>query len=235
MNDDILDILVAHGVPGAVIVQVAKLIADAQQTQERRTKNTERMRTVRTHAHTSVHTETRGIPPSLLTDLTSSESKEEERLSLVALGREFATFWQQCPHKVGKRAAEKSFRAARKRATFEIITAGLARYAAKTDDRPWCNPATWLNQDRWDDREGPSQEGNGKPGIAQAAIDKRKRELMQRLQAQGASPYEIEEAIRRDTGLGQEGSGNTAQLRPTLGVVRGEDQGMAGRLAFPKH
>lgn len=63
----------------------------------------------------------------------------------------FADFWTIYPNKVGKRDAEKAFAKARQRADLETILAGLRRYAAKTDDRPWCNPATWLNQDRWDD------------------------------------------------------------------------------------
>jgi hypothetical protein len=29
---------------------------------------------------------------------------------------------------------------------------GLEAYVDKTDDRPWCNPATWLNEGRWDDQ-----------------------------------------------------------------------------------
>lgn len=64
---------------------------------------------------------------------------------------DFDQFWTMFPNKVGKRDAEKAFAKAIQRASFEIITAGLSRYAAKTDDRPWCNPSTWLNQDRWDD------------------------------------------------------------------------------------
>ncbi len=64
---------------------------------------------------------------------------------------EFAEFWSIYPNKVGKRDAEKSFSKARKRADLETILSGLRLYAAKTDDRPWCNPATWLNQDRWAD------------------------------------------------------------------------------------
>jgi hypothetical protein len=30
------------------------------------------------------------------------------------------------------------------------------RYIGKTDDRPWCNPATWLNQERWADQPAQS-------------------------------------------------------------------------------
>jgi len=66
--------------------------------------------------------------------------------------REFAEFWSLFPNKVGKRDAEKVFASALQRASFEAIMTGLRRYVAKTDDRPWCNPATFLNQDRWADQ-----------------------------------------------------------------------------------
>ncbi len=64
----------------------------------------------------------------------------------------FDRFWSEYPQKVGKREAEKAFAKARKRASFDAIMGGLARYVAKTDDRPWCNPSTWLNQARWTDQ-----------------------------------------------------------------------------------
>jgi hypothetical protein len=229
--DDILDILVAHGVPGATVVRVAQLIADAKLTQERRTRNADRMRAVRTHAPTSMHTETPGISPSLLPSLSTTSLEKEERLEIVAPGQasprepkargEFEAFWQDYPHKVGKRAAATAFDRARRRASFEVIAAGLTRYAGKTDDRPWCNPATWLNQDRWDDQPGPSQEGNGKPGVALAVVEKHKRDLRQQLHAQGLDPYAIEQEIwRRSAGFAQ-GPDNVTQLRPSGGVVRG--------------
>ncbi len=63
----------------------------------------------------------------------------------------FEDFWAIYPNRVGKRDAEKSFAKALSRANLPEILAGLRRYVAKTDDRPWCNPATWLNQDRWAD------------------------------------------------------------------------------------
>lgn len=64
---------------------------------------------------------------------------------------DFETFWAEYPHKVGKRDAQKAFAKASRRIDLADLMAGLRRYAAKTDDRPWCNPATWLNQDRWAD------------------------------------------------------------------------------------
>lgn len=74
--------------------------------------------------------------------------------SPVAMG-EFDEFWSIYPHKIGKPKAREAFLKARKRAPFEEIMAGLRAYVAKTDDRPWCNPATWLNQDRWGDEPAP--------------------------------------------------------------------------------
>jgi uncharacterized protein YdaU (DUF1376 family) len=64
---------------------------------------------------------------------------------------EFEKFWEIYPNKVGRRKALLAFEAARKRADLEPILIGLRRYAEKTDDRPWCNPATWLHGDRWED------------------------------------------------------------------------------------
>lgn len=60
-------------------------------------------------------------------------------------------FWPIYPNKVGKEAARKSWGRSVEKATVGEIMAGLRRYVAKTDDRPWCNPATWLNQGRWAD------------------------------------------------------------------------------------
>ncbi len=65
-------------------------------------------------------------------------------------------FWPKYPHKVGKAAALPAFRKARKKASLVEIMDGLERYiAAKPPDRSWCNPATFLNQERWADEPSP--------------------------------------------------------------------------------
>lgn len=88
-------------------------------------------------------------------DKTSNLEIEPQQKERNALKREFASFWSEFPNKVGKPKAEASFVAARKRASFEAIMSGLARYvAAKPADRAWLNPTTFLNQDRWDDQPG---------------------------------------------------------------------------------
>lgn len=73
----------------------------------------------------------------------------------------FEAFWQAYPNKVGKPQALAAFVKASKRADHETVMAGLARYVSKTDDRPWCNPATWLNQDRWDDQPSAVAQSRG--------------------------------------------------------------------------
>lgn len=67
------------------------------------------------------------------------------------LAGNFAAWWAAFPNKVGKGAAEKAYEKAIRLAAPEVLLDGVHRYAAKRDDRPWCNPATWLNQRRWED------------------------------------------------------------------------------------
>jgi hypothetical protein len=75
---------------------------------------------------------------------------------------EFADFWERYPEKIGKAAARKAFVGARRKASPAEILAGLERYiAAKPPDRPWCNPATFLNQERWLDEPAPLIENRG--------------------------------------------------------------------------
>lgn len=63
---------------------------------------------------------------------------------------DFEAWWQGYPHKIGKAAALKAFRAALKSADLDTLTEGVQRYIRqKPADRAWCNPATWLNQQRW--------------------------------------------------------------------------------------
>ena len=87
--------------------------------------------------------------------------------------RRFSEFWQQYPKKVGKKAALTSWKRVKPDAElFERIMQAVA--LAKASDQ-WRreggrfipNPATWLNQGRWDDElpQGGAyqQEPRGKP------------------------------------------------------------------------
>ncbi|MEM1040877.1 MAG: DUF1376 domain-containing protein [Pseudomonadota bacterium] len=65
----------------------------------------------------------------------------------------FNRFWDDWPNKVGRKAAVDAFGKAIKRgASAENIIAGVGRYKRdKPPDRQWLNPATFLNQERWND------------------------------------------------------------------------------------
>ena len=73
-------------------------------------------------------------------------------------GDGFDEFWALYPKKVGKIAAKKAFQKARKTTSLETLLAAVR--AQKCGSR-WSkdngdfipNPATWLNQGRWEDQE----------------------------------------------------------------------------------
>jgi len=70
---------------------------------------------------------------------------------------EFDEFWRAYPRKVGKRAAQKAYCAALKRADAAAILQGVRVLAKEFAARPpdqlkFCpHPSTWLNADRWED------------------------------------------------------------------------------------
>lgn len=65
-------------------------------------------------------------------------------------------FWPAFPNKCGKPKALTAFLKARKKDSLAAIMAGLQRYIAdKPPDRPWLNPTTFLNQERWNDQPAP--------------------------------------------------------------------------------
>jgi len=97
---------------------------------------------------------------------TPTETARDARS--LAVRAAFDAFWRRWPHKVGKPAAEKAF--AKCSGEIEAILLGIDRYIRdKPPDRPWLNPATFLNQRRWEDAPAeisstPSQ--NQKGGFA---------------------------------------------------------------------
>lgn len=87
--------------------------------------------------------------------------KETREVALSVDPNEFHDFWEEWPNKVGKPAAVKALASARKRgAVFDAIMAGVQNYIRdKPPDRPWLNPATFLNQNRWEDQPAKVQDG----------------------------------------------------------------------------
>lgn len=85
----------------------------------------------------------------------------------------FDEFWSIYPEKVGKGAARKAFPLALSKAPLETLIAGVHRYIAnKPADRNYCHPATWLNEERWDDQPAaivPQARGSPSPKQTLAA------------------------------------------------------------------
>lgn len=90
--------------------------------------------------------------------------KETNRISI---DEEFDfDFWPIVVNQVGKRNARKAFHGARERAKLMPIITGLKAYQKnKPSTREWVNPATFLNEDRWEDSpadvEPRQKPGNG--------------------------------------------------------------------------
>jgi hypothetical protein len=82
----------------------------------------------------------------------SSSDAFDDRLTDDFPPNAFSLWYDVYPHKVGRADADKKFAVIRKRglATFAQLMVGRDRYiASKPPDRAWCNPATWLHQQRW--------------------------------------------------------------------------------------
>lgn len=100
----------------------------------------------------------------------ASDVPRDERASSDWPSDYVEQFWSECPNKVGKEACRRKLDQLRKRRDlpWDRFFGGWQRYLAKTDDRPWCNPLTWLNQGRWDDAPA-DQRARGSP--SQASFD----------------------------------------------------------------
>ena len=116
-----------------------------------------------THAHArsrSQKPDTRADADASATHVraaANSESLKSSKANAESIA-EFEAWYGAYPHKVGKAAARTAYVNARSRgATAGDLTTGLFRYKAdKPPDRQWCNPATWLNQDRHQDQPAPA-------------------------------------------------------------------------------
>lgn len=152
-----IDAMVAAGCTPEQIAAVVRAHEEAREEKavERRAKDAERQRRSRMSRHVTVTPRDGCDTPPKVSPHTPLPNPSRDIPPSPPKGGSspagFDEFWSLYPNKVGKRDAEKAFVKALKRASLTAILTGLRRYVAKTDDRPWCNPATWLNQDRWAD------------------------------------------------------------------------------------
>lgn len=94
----------------------------------------------------------------------SKDTLAHPEVSGVVEETPFDTFWREYPRKTGKGDARKKFAKALTKTSFENIMAALWKVKAsaqwqKDDGQFVPYPATWLNQERWDDEVGQSADG----------------------------------------------------------------------------
>lgn len=80
-------------------------------------------------------------------------------------------FWPEYPHQVGKPRALSAFIGARRKSTLDEIISGLERYKReKPPDRQWLNPATFLGEERFNDKPAanPRQQLQGHDALLEA-------------------------------------------------------------------
>lgn len=162
-----LELLVAAGLHGQALIDVVRSI-DADHAPKPRSSGAERQASYRQRNKEVSQSDVTGdvtppletkvppTPPSKTQTLDSPLQNTPKGVQKVPpdFGREFhEVFWPEYPHKVGKPKALSAYRTSRKRFPLETIMAGLRRYVAGREaDRPWLNPATFLNQERFNDQ-----------------------------------------------------------------------------------
>ena len=97
-----------------------------------------------------------------------SNNSTDNHISNTVVEEYFDTFWRAYPRKVGKGDARKKFAKALTKTSFENIMEALGEVKAsaqwqKGDGQFIPHPATWLNQERWED--DPSASGGNADGL----------------------------------------------------------------------
>jgi hypothetical protein len=85
----------------------------------------------------------------------------------------FSEFWERYPRRIGKAAARKSYAKALKVGTHDDIMFGLSQQITSLTAREAQyipHPATWLNQERWNDE--PEQHHNGRANGTHSRADR---------------------------------------------------------------
>tara|TARA_R100001163_G_C5068104_1_gene207883 strand:- start:2417 stop:3250 length:834 start_codon:yes stop_codon:yes gene_type:complete len=117
---------------------------------------------------------------------TKDKDSTKDNIQSKLFSQHFDDFWKSYPKKVGKGAARKAFKKALKTTSPENIMEGLGKY--HPDPRFICNPATWLNQERWSDEHAVDEGNTNRSG---------KREFGNKGRNAGLAGGDIAEAAQR--------------------------------------
>ena len=104
------------------------------------------------------------------TGVPLTRTSELEPVNKNQLTNEFEIFWSIYPRRTGKQAAKASFEKAVKSVGLDKVMDGvraLANDPNLPEEKFIPNPATWLNQGRWDDDPYPAKYVDRKPTAAE--------------------------------------------------------------------
>lgn len=110
----------------------------------------------------------------------------------------FDQFWRAYPHRVCKGQARRAFAGAIAKATLDQLLDGVRRYVeSKPRDIPWCNPATFLNGERWSDEPATNSRTSSADDRELNLIRKRAQMLAQGLTCMGVTARQVAAMLER--------------------------------------
>ena len=99
---------------------------------------------------------------------TNNKIIKDKIIKDTSISSTFNQFWEVYPRHQGRKPAEASFVRALKAASLETILNGARRYAAASREPQFTLlPATWLNQERWNDEGTTSKPTPTPPQMSQ--------------------------------------------------------------------
>jgi len=104
------------------------------------------------------------------TDVHLTITNERQPIQRELINKQFDDFWSLYPRRTGKQEARRAFEKAVKAVGLDTVMDGARSLAADPNLPPQQyvpNPATWLNQGRWDDDPYPAPAYEVKPTAAQ--------------------------------------------------------------------
>jgi uncharacterized protein YdaU (DUF1376 family) len=124
------------------LARIAKAQAIAEETLKRLSSNTDKEIDKETETETEIDIDK---------ELQQLKRKKEEEK--ILLESQFESFWNLYDKKKSRPDAEKKFKAALTKDTFDNIIAGLEKYikARSPDAQFWKHPSTWLHNECWKD------------------------------------------------------------------------------------
>lgn len=160
VSSDTLKLLMDAGFEGDALLAVVRSIeADAtpaksarQERNARHYAKTSEKRLIKT-SEQDLPLEEKGFPTPLPKTQTYIPPSPPKGAHGSTPQSDFEIWYGGYPHKIGRGAALKAFPKALSRSSLAELTEGRDRYIrSKPPDRSWCNPATWLNEQRWLDQ-----------------------------------------------------------------------------------